>query len=146
MAANIPPEKLRWDLRRASEEFAVGYHVLRRKLVEAGEQADPAGCYKTAQLTRALFDSLHAARVEKIKVDTERSKMAARAEKGELIDRAALSETFGRLADALKSHIMNDTTLSREAREDVCRELASWPVVLEDAAQKGRKKTAPSRG
>jgi hypothetical protein len=92
--SNIPDQKLRWTMRRAAAEFATGYHVLCRKMQQAGEIAGEDGLYVTDQLVTALYGDLHRARVRKLDADCERSETLTAQLKGELIDRQALREAF----------------------------------------------------
>ena len=125
--SNVPDQKLRWTVRRAASEFSVGYHVLSRKLQEAGEIAGPDGLYGTDQVVTALYGSLHRARVHKLRADGERSEMLARQLKGELIDRKELMTAFSQIAAGMVGAVEN-SGLPREARERFLQELAEWPV------------------
>ena len=44
--------------------------------------------------------------------------------------------TTRRFADAISSRVMADSGLSREAKEDILRDLSSWPLALEDVAHR----------
>jgi hypothetical protein len=46
---------------------------------------------------------------------------------------------FAQLADALSDVIMSDRNLSRESKEDFLRKLASWPVIVDNVAQRQSK-------
>jgi hypothetical protein len=136
--SNVPDQKLRWTARRAAAEFGVGYHVLSRKLQEAGEIAGEDNLFGTAQITTALYGSLHQARVHKLRADGQRSEMLARALKGELIDRKELTAAFSQLAAGMVGAVEN-SGMPREAQERFLRELSEWPVVLAEAEHRSRK-------
>jgi len=52
-----------------------------------------------------------------------------------LLDRAALMAGFAQVADAMVHRIMA-SELSREAKEDLLRDLAGIPIVVENVADK----------
>jgi hypothetical protein len=67
--------------------------------------------------------------------------------KGENVNRVALAAGLARIADAMTSRILA-SELSREAQEDLLKELASLPLVLEEVVRaqsrlktKGKAKT-----
>jgi hypothetical protein len=54
--------------------------------------------------------------------------------RGNLLDASIMRVAFAALADSLTSVIMA-SALSRQEKEDLLRNLASWPTILDDVAQ-----------
>jgi hypothetical protein len=50
------------------------------------------------------------------------------------LHRAALSKGLAAIADAFVSQVMSVQGLSRQEKEDLLKDLSSWPLVLEDVA------------
>jgi hypothetical protein len=55
-----------------------------------------------------------------------------------VLNRAELEKVLAQVADAIQSRIMS-SELSREIKEDVLRDLASVPLILEDVASRQSK-------
>jgi len=84
---------------------------------------------------------------EKAVVDWNRQRIATQKElaekyrleneitRGEVLNKAALRAAFTELADAILNVVMSSTQLSREAREDIAKNLANWPLILEEVAR-----------
>ena len=55
-----------------------------------------------------------------------------------VLDRAELAKRFAQLADAIQSRILS-SALSREIKEDILRDMAGIPVVLDNVARSQSK-------
>jgi hypothetical protein len=53
---------------------------------------------------------------------------------GSVLDRDALSRGFAAIADAFVSRLMAASEIPRSVQEDLLKDLASWPLVLEETA------------
>jgi hypothetical protein len=54
--------------------------------------------------------------------------------RGQVLNRAELTRVFAMIAEAISSRIMACEELSRTAREDILKDLSSWPLGLEEVA------------
>ena len=53
---------------------------------------------------------------------------------GNVLNRAALSKAFAAIADAFVSRVMSVQGLSRQEKEDLLKDLSSWPLALQEVA------------
>jgi len=53
---------------------------------------------------------------------------------GSVLNRAELEKVFAAIANALASRVMSVQGLSRQEKEDLLKDLSSWPLALEDVA------------
>lgn len=53
---------------------------------------------------------------------------------GNVLNRAALSKAFAAIADAFVSRLMSVGGLSRQEKEDLLKDLSSWPLALQEVA------------
>jgi hypothetical protein len=74
-------------------------------------------------------------RIETQKQLAEKYRLENAITRGQLLDKVELRKAFTELADAILNSVMLSTELSREAREDIAKNLASWPLILEDVAR-----------
>jgi hypothetical protein len=131
---NVPEAALRWSVERASREFALSTGTLRKSLNKNSAASDKDGLYTTQQITAALYGALH---IEKLKTQREITRklpLENAITTGSVLNRAELAKAFAMIADAISSRIMSCQTLPRSAREDILKDLSSWPLVLEDVA------------
>jgi hypothetical protein len=54
---------------------------------------------------------------------------------GQVLNRAQLAQALSLIAEAISSRVMSCTELPLAAREDILKDLASWPLVLEEVAR-----------
>jgi hypothetical protein len=132
--AEEPP--LRWSLVQAAREFSVPRENLRRRLGECHQQPAADGCYSTRQLTLALFGDLYAAKVRVQNEQFEKLRIENEISRGELLSRRELTHSFTAIAEAMSARIMSCTELPRLAREDILKDLSSWPLALAEAAHR----------
>jgi phage terminase Nu1 subunit (DNA packaging protein) len=95
-----------WNLSKAEAEFGIERATLRRKLAEAGQKEDEAGCYTTRQICIAMYGD---AKGERTKLAVEMVKAAqlknAKTE-GKLIDVEAACFVAQRAAFAVRQRIL----------------------------------------
>jgi hypothetical protein len=81
-----------------------------------------------------LYGDLYGARLRYQNEAAEKLRIENEVRRGELLNRRALARAFEQIADAMSTRIMSCTELPRTAREDLLRDLASVPLVLEETA------------
>src|SRR6516165_1941565 len=130
--SNVPQGvALRWNVEKAANEFAVSKETLKKSLNSISAAPDRDGLYSTQQVCEALFGSMH---VEKLKTQyqiTERYRLENAITKANVLNRAELTRVFTELADALLQVVMS-SELSRPAKEDFLKNLAGWPLLLDE--------------
>jgi hypothetical protein len=129
-----PP--LRWSLARAAKEFDIAKETLRRRLGECHQQPAADGTYTTRQLMVSLYGDLYGAKLRTQNEQAEKRRIENEVSRGELLSRRELEKGFSAIADAISNHILSCTELPRRAREDILRDLASWPIVLVETADR----------
>jgi hypothetical protein len=134
--SNVPSKPLCWSIDRASREFKLAQNTLRKYLHQGGAEPDAGGCYSTEQLCKAIFGDLRAERLRKERELTKKYQLENAITEGNLLDRQALARTFGLIADAMVTRINSATELPRTVREDILRELSTWPLAIEEVAHR----------
>jgi hypothetical protein len=134
--SNLPQqEPLRWNVEKAGVEFGSASATLRKSLAKISELAGPDGCYSTKQIVGAIFGSMHIEKLATQKELRRKLELENAITTGSVLDRAALSTAFAAIADAITSRIMS-SELSRDAKEDLLRDLSSIPVAIETVARR----------
>lgn len=136
---NLPKEPLKWTIERASNEFKLASGTLRKNLHQISAEPDSGGCYSTEQLCQAIFDDMHSERLRTQRQLTRKYELENQITEASVLSKSELAKVFGQLADAISTHIMSATELPREVRDDVLRELASWPLSLEEVSSRATK-------
>ena len=54
--------------------------------------------------------------------------------RAEVLKRAELTRVFAAISDAFASRVMSVQRLSRQEKEDLLKDLATWPLALEEVA------------
>ena len=130
---NVSRKELRWTIEPASIEFGTAQNTLRKGLSQAHVACGSDGCFTTAQICEGLFGVM---RQEKIKTQrelTRRYLLENQITEAEVLMRSEVSKGLAMIADAMTSRIMA-SQLSRSAKEDLLKDLASIPLVLKDVA------------
>jgi len=127
---NVPPEALRWTIERASIEFATTQDTLKKSLSQASVSCGPDGCYSTAEICQGLFGLMHQEKIATQKEIRKRYTLENQITTASVLNRAELSKGFGALADAISGRVMASGELSRATKEDILKDLASWPLIL----------------
>jgi hypothetical protein len=133
--SNIGTEPLRWNLDAMSREFNFSIPMLRGALAKNNAVAGEDGCFSTQQICDSLYGALHLEKLRTQRATTERIELENRITKGQVLDKVELMKGFAGIADAMVS-IISTSGLSREAQEDLQRELASIPLTINDVARK----------
>jgi hypothetical protein len=137
--SNVPPEPLRWSVKRAAVEFATSVMTLRKMLVKVGVAPGSDGCFSTAEICKAVFGGLAEEKLLTQRQLTRKYQLENQITESRVLDKAALMAGLSQISDAIVSHIMARTELPRETREDILRDLSSIPLVLEDVASRQSK-------
>jgi len=145
--SNIPNTPSRWSVAAAGREFDFAQATLERKIRDAGETPDAGGAYTTKAIARAIYGSLFAERLRRVTEEADRVALANAVSRGELLPRGEPARTFAEVVDAIVCVIRN-SGLSRFDQEQIQKNLASIPLIIEDAArrQDKRRGTDGARG
>ena len=131
--SNLPPQNLKWSLGCASAEFKLAPNSLRKYLHQIDAEPDADGCYSTAQICDAIFGDLRAERLRKERQLTKKYELENAITEASVLNRSELMKGLAGIADAMVSRIMS-SALSREAKEDLLRDLAGIPIVIDNVA------------
>jgi phage terminase Nu1 subunit (DNA packaging protein) len=123
-------------LAQAAREFDVAKDTLRRRLGECHQEPGADGCYSTKQLTLGLYGDLYGAKLRVQNEQAEKLRIENEISRGELLNRRELARCFAQIAEAMSARIMSCTELPRLAREDILRDLSSWPLALAETADR----------
>jgi hypothetical protein len=133
--SNVPQAALKWSVERAGVEFGLTSNTLRKALAKNSAAADADGLFTTAQILAALYGALHFERLRTQRARARQLELENAITTGSVLDRASLAKAFASIADAVKSRIMA-SELSRVAKEDVLRDIASWPLAMRGVADR----------
>jgi hypothetical protein len=141
---NVPEEPLRWSLARASGEFALSVPTLRAGLAKNSSAPGEDGCFSTQQIVESIYGALHLEKIRTQRELTKKLQLENSITTGAVLNRRELERGFTQIAEAISARVMSCNELPRTAREDILRDLSSWPVVIEATAD--RQTPAPARG
>jgi hypothetical protein len=127
---NIPDEELRWEIRRAAEEFRLARGTLRKYFAGIGARPGADGCFSTAQITAAAFGDLHAARLGLIREHRKKASIHNAILEGTVLDRNMMEAGLSAICDAMVARI-RASALDRRSQDDLLVELASVGTVLD---------------
>jgi len=96
------------------------------------------GCYSTAQLLSGIYGRMHEERLKTQQQLTRKYELANKVTEASLLDRGALMAGFAQVADAMVS-IITTSGLTREEKENLQKELASIPIVVDGVAKRQSK-------
>jgi hypothetical protein len=134
--SNLPQnELLKWNLKKAAVEFGTTVDTLKKALNQVSAEPDADGLYTTGQLIQARYGELYQEKLRVHRETADRIALENAITRGETLSRAALMQGLAGVADAMVFRIMS-SELSREAKEDLLKDLASIPVVIADTAKK----------
>jgi hypothetical protein len=137
--SNLPQhEPLKWNLRKAAQEFGTTPDTLKKTLNRVSQEPDVNGLYTTGQLVQALFGQLHVEKIRYQRACAEKVELENSVAKAELLDKRELTTSFAALADAMTC-IITTSGLNREEQQSLQRELASIPVIIADTARRQNK-------
>jgi hypothetical protein len=134
--SNLPQnEPLKWNLRKAAVEFGTTVDTLTKSLNQTSQRPDADGLYTTGQLVRARFGELYQEKLRVQRETADRIALENEITRGETLNRAELAKGFAAIADAMVS-IITTSALSRTEQENLQRELASIPIVIDGVAKR----------
>jgi hypothetical protein len=81
-----------------------------------------------------MFGDLYGAKLRTQNERAEKLRIENAVTRGNLLNRAALSAAFATIADAVSARIMACSELSRAAREDILKDIVTWPLALREVA------------
>ena len=144
--SNVPQlDPLRWNIEKAATEFGLTAATLRRALNKNSALSDKDSLYTTQQIAAAIYGALH---IEKLKTQREITRKLVLENEittGSVLNRAELTRVFAMIAEAISNRIMACGELSRAAKEDILKDLSSWPLALEEVAH-AQSRLVVSRG
>jgi hypothetical protein len=126
-------------LTRAGREFSIAKTSLAARLKEAGENPDENGLFSTRQLTQTLYGSLFAERLRLIREEADKVAIANQVARGELLNRTELMQAMSAVAASIVA-IIETSELSREAQDDLRRNLSTLPLIIQDQAMRQDKR------
>ena len=136
--SNLPQDvPLKWNVEKAAAEFGLNNMTLRKALNKTSAAPDQDGLYTTRQIAGAVSGG--AFYEEKLRTQrqiTERYTLENQITRAEVLNRAELMKVMAAIADAFVSRVMSVQGLSRREKEDLLRDLSSWPLALEDVASR----------
>ena len=141
--SNVPAAALRWSVERVGIEFGLASATLRKSLAKSSATADQDGLFTTRRVVDALFGSLAAEKLATQKELRRKLELENAIKTASVLDRGALSRSFALIDDAISTRIMS-SELSRAVKEDILKDLSSWPLALEKVAH--RQTRLPRRG
>jgi hypothetical protein len=133
---NVPTAALRWSVERAGIEFGLTSNTLRKALAKNSAAADADGLFSTAQILAALYGALHVERLRTQRARAEQLELENAITRGNFLNRAELMKGLAAIADAFVSRLNAATEVPRQVREDLQRDLATWPSALQGAAHR----------
>jgi hypothetical protein len=133
--SNVASEPLRWRAERAAVEFGLTTNTLRKALGKNSAAPDHDGLYSTQQIIAALYGSLHIEKLRTQRQIADRITLENQITRSEVLNRAELTRVMSAIGDAMSSRIMA-SGLSRSEKEDILRDLATVPLVLQEVADR----------
>jgi hypothetical protein len=134
--SNVPQnEPLKWNVEKGAAEFAVSIGTLRKALAKDSATPDTDGLYTTQQIAAAIYGALHFEKVRTQRELARKLELENSITTASVLNRHALEQGLAAIADAFVSRLMSANEMSRETKEDLLRELSSWPMVLDSVAR-----------
>ena len=134
--SNVPAAALRWSAERAGIEFGLSSTTLRKALARNSTAPDANGLYTTAQIISALFGELQVERLRTQRARARQIELENAITEARVLDRASLATAFAAIADAFTSRLYAAIEIPRTVRDDLLRDLATWPLALENVAHR----------
>jgi hypothetical protein len=133
--SNLPQDiPLRWNVEKGAAEFGLSIMTLRKSLAKTSATPDQDGLFTTRQIAGAVYgDALSEEKLRTQRQLTRKLELENAITEGNVLNRQALSKTFALIADAISTRIMSATEIPRSVREDLLREISTWPLALEEA-------------
>ena len=131
---NAPAAALKWSVERAGVKFGMTSATLRKSLAKNSAQADVDGLFSTRQITDAVFGGLSEEKLATQRPLTRKYELENSIVEASVLNKAALEAGFSQLTDAMVHRIAGVRTIPR-SKEDLLRELASVPIILENVAR-----------
>jgi hypothetical protein len=134
--SNVPQDvPLKWNVEKAAAEFGLSIMTLRKALAKTSAAPDADGLFSTQQVAAAIYGSMHIEKLATQKELRRKLELENAITTGSVLDRAELMKGLAAVADAMVSRIKS-ADVSRSVKDDLLRELASVPIVLEEVAHR----------
>jgi hypothetical protein len=137
--SNVPTAALRWSIERAGIEFGLTSNTLGKALARNSAVPDRDGLFSTAQVVAAIYGGLHFERLRTQRARAEQLELENAITRGNFLNRAELMKGLAAIADAFVSRLNTATEIPRKVREDLQRDLATWPTALEGVAHRQKR-------
>jgi hypothetical protein len=131
---NVPQNGLRWTIEKASIEFGAPANTIRKSLGSVHIACGADRCFTTQQICEALYGDMHKEKLRTQRQITERYSLENAITQGQVVPRSELMKVMTMIADAITSRIAS-SKLSREAQDDIMKDIASIPFVLKEVGQ-----------
>ena len=132
--SNLPQDvPLKWNIEKGAAEFGLSIMTLRKALAKTSAAPDADGLYTSRQIAGAVYGG--ALSEEKLRTQrqiTRKLELENAITTGSVLDRQALSKAFAAIADAFVSRVMSVQGLTRQEKEDLLKDLSSWPLALQE--------------
>jgi hypothetical protein len=127
---------LRWSIDRAGIEFGWTPATLRKARAKNSAVPERDGLFSTAQIAAAIYGTLHLEKIRTQRARARKLELENAITTGSVLNRAALEKGFAAIADAFVSRLMAASEIPRSVKEDLLRDLATWPLALEGVAHR----------
>jgi hypothetical protein len=141
-SSNVP-NPLKWSIDAAAREFGVDSKTLKKNLVHAEQSPAPDGTYSTPQIKDALWTNSKRLRDEEVFERTKNMRLKNAFLEGNQLDRSELTSALEQIFVAITQIVMS-SDLSPKEKMDILDNISSYPVVVENTAQKQIKAKAYS--
>jgi hypothetical protein len=125
---------LKWTIEAVGREFKLAQNTVRKILHQGGAEPDASGCFSTEQVVSCLFGDLRAERLRKERELVKKYALENAITEATLLRKDSLMAGLSGIADAMTA-IIATSALSRAEKENLQRELAGIPIVLENVAR-----------
>jgi hypothetical protein len=134
--SNVPQAALRWSIQRAGIEFGLMSQTLRKSLAKTSATPDAHGLFTTKQIIAAIYGAFDQEKLATQKELTRKYRIANAIAEASVLGRGELTRVFATIADAISTRIMSAAEIPRAVREDILREIATWPLAVQETAHR----------
>jgi hypothetical protein len=133
-SSNVP-NPLKWSIDAAAREFGVDSKTLKKNLVAAEQTPAPDATYSTPQIKDALWTNSKRLRDEEVFERTKNMRLKNAFLEGNQLDRSELTSALEQIFVAITQIVMS-SDLSPKEKKDILDNISSYPVIVENTAQK----------
>jgi hypothetical protein len=132
--SNVPGELLHWTIERAGIDFGLAANTLRKALAKSSAIPDADGLFTTKQIVAAIHGSMDIEKLATQKELRRKLELQNAIAEASVLNRSELMKILSMIADAMRTRIMSDSEMSRSAKEDILKDIASIPLLLKEVA------------